>query len=54
MTVKGQKRWKCLHPDEVPVPQARREMQKAARIRNFVDQEQERPALASRSKWLCH
>ncbi|KAJ0106596.1 hypothetical protein Patl1_19692 [Pistacia atlantica] len=39
------RRWKYLHPDEVPVLQARRKMQKAALISNFVDRERERPAL---------
>ncbi|KAJ0105302.1 hypothetical protein Patl1_19704 [Pistacia atlantica] len=39
------RRWKYLHPDEVPVLQARRKMQKAAPISSFVDRERERPAL---------
>ncbi|XP_044465592.1 uncharacterized protein LOC123195812 isoform X3 [Mangifera indica] len=39
------RRWKYLHPDEVHVLQARRKMQKAALMSNFVDRERERPAL---------
>ncbi|KAJ4713492.1 Myb-like protein [Melia azedarach] len=39
------RRWKALHPHEVPLLQAARKMQKAALICNFVDREQERPAL---------
>lgn len=34
-----------MHPHEVPLLQAARKMQKAALICNFVDREQERPAL---------
>ncbi|GAV79112.1 Myb_DNA-binding domain-containing protein/Myb_DNA-bind_6 domain-containing protein, partial [Cephalotus follicularis] len=39
------RRWKVLLPDEVPLLQEARRMQKAALICNFVDRELERPAL---------
>ncbi|XAR63943.1 hypothetical protein NMG60_11024111 [Bertholletia excelsa] len=39
------RRWKVLLPDEVPLLQAARKIQKAALISNFVDRESERPAL---------
>ncbi|KAJ4832335.1 hypothetical protein Tsubulata_027818 [Turnera subulata] len=39
------RRWKVLAPDEVPLLQAARRMQKVALISNFVDRESERPAL---------
>ncbi|KAM6568160.1 hypothetical protein CsatB_016145 [Cannabis sativa] len=39
------RRWKKLLPDEVPLLQAARRIQKAAFIGNFVDRESERPAL---------
>ncbi|KAA0060520.1 snRNA-activating protein complex subunit 4 [Cucumis melo var. makuwa] len=39
------RRWKKLFPDEVPLLQEARKIQKAALISNFVDRETERPAL---------
>ncbi|XP_048329657.2 uncharacterized protein LOC107418690 isoform X2 [Ziziphus jujuba] len=39
------RRWKVLLPQEVPLLQEARRIQKAALIRNFVDREDERPAL---------
>ncbi|PON35931.1 Octamer-binding transcription factor [Trema orientale] len=39
------RRWKRLLPDEVPLLQAAKRIQKAAFIANFVDRESERPAL---------
>ncbi|KAI3463736.1 hypothetical protein Pfo_020399 [Paulownia fortunei] len=39
------RRWKVLFPNEVPLLQAARKIQKAALISNFVDRESERPAL---------
>ncbi|KAG8388014.1 hypothetical protein BUALT_Bualt02G0081200 [Buddleja alternifolia] len=39
------RRWKVLFPNEVPLLQAARKIQKAALISNFVDREAERPAL---------
>ncbi|TYH98359.1 hypothetical protein ES332_A12G304700v1 [Gossypium tomentosum] len=39
------RRWKTLHPEEVPLLQEARKIRKAALISNFVDRESERPAL---------
>ncbi|XP_038905717.1 uncharacterized protein LOC120091681 isoform X2 [Benincasa hispida] len=39
------RRWKKLFPNEVPLLQEARKIQKAALISNFVDRESERPAL---------
>lgn len=39
------RRWKTLFPHEVPLLQAARKIQKAALISNFVDREEQRPAL---------
>ncbi|GKV23643.1 hypothetical protein SLEP1_g33349 [Rubroshorea leprosula] len=39
------RRWKALHPDQVPLLQEARRIRKAACITNFVDRESERPAL---------
>ncbi|XP_077238258.1 uncharacterized protein LOC143879651 isoform X2 [Tasmannia lanceolata] len=39
------RRWKVLLPHEVPLVQAARKIQRAALITNFVDREEERPAL---------
>ncbi|KAI4330009.1 hypothetical protein MLD38_028323 [Melastoma candidum] len=39
------RRWKALFPNEVPLLQAARNVQKATLVRNFVDRENERPAL---------
>ncbi|KAK9118572.1 hypothetical protein Scep_016665 [Stephania cephalantha] len=39
------RRWKVLLPHEVPLLQAARRLQKVALISNFVDREEERPAL---------
>lgn len=39
------RRWKILFPHEVPLLQAARKIQKAALISNFVDREEQRPAL---------
>ncbi|XVF50512.1 hypothetical protein PTKIN_Ptkin04bG0107100 [Pterospermum kingtungense] len=39
------RRWKMLHPEEVPLLQEARIIRKATRICNFVDRESERPAL---------
>ncbi|XP_075503533.1 uncharacterized protein LOC142540937 isoform X2 [Primulina tabacum] len=39
------RRWKILFPNEVPLLQTARKIQKAALISNFVDRESERPAL---------
>ncbi|KAK4843550.1 hypothetical protein QYF36_009704 [Acer negundo] len=39
------RRWKLLHPHEVPLLQEARKMQKVALIGNFVDREGERPTL---------
>ncbi|XXG65530.1 hypothetical protein AAC387_Pa05g3209 [Persea americana] len=39
------RRWKNLFPHEVPLLQAARKIQKAALISNFVDREEQRPAL---------
>ncbi|KAK6153987.1 hypothetical protein DH2020_013626 [Rehmannia glutinosa] len=39
------RRWKMLFPNEVPMLQAARKIQKAALISNFVDRESEKPAL---------
>ncbi|KAI3735603.1 hypothetical protein L6452_15110 [Arctium lappa] len=41
------RRWKVLLPHEVPMLQAARKMKKAALISNFVDREEERPALTA-------
>ncbi|XP_011084456.1 uncharacterized protein LOC105166700 isoform X1 [Sesamum indicum] len=39
------RRWKVLFPNEVPLHEAARKIQKAALISNFVDRESEKPAL---------
>ncbi|XP_077243959.1 uncharacterized protein LOC143884331 isoform X2 [Tasmannia lanceolata] len=39
------RRWKVILPHEVPLVQAARKIQRAALITNFVDREEERPAL---------
>ncbi|KAI4326262.1 hypothetical protein MLD38_031592 [Melastoma candidum] len=39
------RRWKNLFPNEVPLLRAARNVQKAALVSNFVDRENERPAL---------
>ncbi|ERN00019.1 hypothetical protein AMTR_s00105p00029600 [Amborella trichopoda] len=39
------RRWKVLFPEEVPVAQKARKLQKAALISNFVGREKERPAI---------
>ncbi|XP_022738805.1 uncharacterized protein LOC111291381 isoform X2 [Durio zibethinus] len=39
------RRWKLLHPEEVPLLQEARRIRKATLITNFVDRESERPAL---------
>ncbi|XP_058091569.1 uncharacterized protein LOC131237684 isoform X2 [Magnolia sinica] len=39
------RRWKVLFPHEVPLLQAARKIQKVALISNFVDREEQRPAL---------
>lgn len=39
------RRWKVLAPEEVPLLQEARKLQKNALISNFVDRESERPAL---------
>ncbi|KAK8521386.1 hypothetical protein V6N13_077494 [Hibiscus sabdariffa] len=39
------RRWKTLHPEEVPLLRQARKIRKAALISNFVDRESERPAL---------
>ncbi|XVF53813.1 hypothetical protein PTKIN_Ptkin05aG0129100 [Pterospermum kingtungense] len=39
------RRWKTLHPEEVPLLQEARRIRKATLISNFVDRESERPAL---------
>lgn len=39
------RRWKVLAPEEVPLLQAARKLQKNALMSNFVDRESERPAL---------
>ncbi|KAL5815509.1 hypothetical protein ACOSQ4_026150 [Xanthoceras sorbifolium] len=39
------RRWKALHPHEVPLLQEARKMQRIALISNFVDRERERPTL---------
>ncbi|GLT63532.1 hypothetical protein SLA2020_360910 [Shorea laevis] len=41
------RRWKALHPDQVPLLQEARRIRKAACITNFVDRESERPALGA-------
>ncbi|KAK4280721.1 hypothetical protein QN277_012305 [Acacia crassicarpa] len=40
------KRWRVLFPDQVPMLQAARKMQKSALSSNFVDRESERPCLS--------
>ncbi|XP_054795384.1 uncharacterized protein LOC129300810 isoform X2 [Prosopis cineraria] len=40
------KRWRVLCPDQVPMLQEARKMQKSALISNFVDRESERPCLS--------
>ncbi|XVE58834.1 hypothetical protein DITRI_Ditri04bG0200700 [Diplodiscus trichospermus] len=39
------RRWKILHPEQVPLLKEARRIRKAALISNFVDRESERPAL---------
>ncbi|XVF12614.1 hypothetical protein REPUB_Repub08aG0134200 [Reevesia pubescens] len=39
------RRWKTLHPEEVPLLQEARRIRKVTLISNFVDRESERPAL---------
>ncbi|XP_039068476.1 pre-mRNA-splicing factor CEF1-like isoform X2 [Hibiscus syriacus] len=39
------RRWKTLHPEDVPLLREARKVRKAALISNFVDRESERPAL---------
>ncbi|XVE63992.1 hypothetical protein DITRI_Ditri07aG0065100 [Diplodiscus trichospermus] len=39
------RRWKMLHPEEVPLLKEARRIRKATLISNFVDRESERPAL---------
>ncbi|GMJ06617.1 hypothetical protein HRI_004330900 [Hibiscus trionum] len=39
------RRWKTLHPEEVPLLREARKVRKTALISNFVDRESERPAL---------
>lgn len=39
------RRWKALFPNDVPLLQAARKIQRVALIGNFVDRESERPSL---------
>lgn len=39
------RRWKVLFPDEVPMLQEAKKIRREAFISNFVDREEERPAL---------